>query len=81
MNDIPEKISYLTEKPNANYEAEIAELRTELQARRGVLVYLRAFPERSFLPSEDELRQRLELVLLAREDDGSIYSLSVEGMK
>jgi 4-amino-4-deoxy-L-arabinose transferase-like glycosyltransferase len=70
---IPEKIVHGTGRPNRLYEAQLAHVREQLLEHDGVLVYFDRFPERAYLPSEDELRERLELYLVSREQDGSIY--------
>lgn len=57
--DIPPRIIHGTGRPNAQYESELSRMNDDLRAQKGVLVYFRALPERWFLPSGDELRNRL----------------------
>ncbi len=72
---LPQKINHNTAEANAIYELEIENMAKDLKQRGGVLVYFKTFPERSFLPSESELKERLSLRLLANEPDGSIYAV------
>jgi hypothetical protein len=72
---LPEKINPGTDLANANYELEIESMKNELKSHGGFLIFFNTFPERSFLPSESELRERLRLRLFAAESDGSIYMI------
>jgi 4-amino-4-deoxy-L-arabinose transferase-like glycosyltransferase len=73
---LPEKIAHGTGRPNALYASELAHLREQLLDHKGVLVYFDGFPERAYLPSEDELSRDLHLQLVSRETDGAIYQAS-----
>jgi hypothetical protein len=72
---LPQKINHSTGQANAIYELEIENMAKDLKQHGGVLVYFNTFPERSFLPAESELRERLNLSLVATEPDGSIYAV------
>jgi hypothetical protein len=72
---LPDRVSPTTLAPNPRYQRRLRVLRTQLE-NGGVLVYLRALPERWYLPTESELvaAWRLEPVLEAA--DGGIYRLA-----
>lgn len=70
---IPEKTVYLTGEANPKYDVEIERIRNDLQIHKGAFVYFETLPERSFLPSERELRTQLHLIPTATVADGSIY--------
>lgn len=70
---LPEKTVHGTGRANALYASELAHVREQLLDHNGVLVYFDGFPERAYLPSEDELRRDLNLRLASRETDGTIY--------
>ena len=68
---IPEKIVHGTGRPNPNYEKEVETMVDDIMDHDGVLVYFHKLPERSYLPSEEELRERVHLQVFAL-NDGSI---------
>jgi hypothetical protein len=70
---LPEKTVHGTGRANAMYASELAHVRKQLLDQNGVLVYFNGFPERAYLPSEDESRRELNLRLISRETDGTIY--------
>ncbi|HEV7858800.1 MAG TPA: glycosyltransferase family 39 protein [Pyrinomonadaceae bacterium] len=70
---LPEKTVHGTGRVNALYTSELAHMREQLLDQNGVLIYFDGFPERAYLPSEDELRRDLKLRLVSRETDGTIY--------
>jgi 4-amino-4-deoxy-L-arabinose transferase-like glycosyltransferase len=70
---LPEKIVHGTGRANALYASELAQVREQLLNGNGVLVYFDGFPERTYLPTEDELREQLHLRQVKREADGAIY--------
>ena len=52
---------------------DLAEMGRELETKNGVLVYFNTISWRWYLPSEEELKTKLDLRLVVREQDGSIY--------
>ncbi|MEA2175863.1 MAG: hypothetical protein QOD00_3455 [Blastocatellia bacterium] len=70
---LPEKTIHGTGRANALYASELAHMREQLLDQNGALVYFDGFPERAYLPSEDELRRGLSLRLVSRETDGAVY--------
>jgi hypothetical protein len=72
---IPEKINHGTGLPNLNYDREVEAMKKDIMDRNGVLVYLHNLPERSYLPSENELRSRLSPQVRSFSD-GSIFEAS-----
>ncbi len=70
---IPAKIDSQTRAPNAAYPVQLAALLHRLQTERGVLVYFKTVTWRWYLPPEAELAAELDLRILAREDDGTLY--------
>lgn len=70
---LPEKTVHGTGRANALYASELAHVREQLLDHNGVLVYFDGFPERAYLPPEDELRRELNLQPVSRETDGTIY--------
>jgi hypothetical protein len=71
---LPEKTNHNTGRPNEHYETEVEKMRRDLEQGNTVLVYLKALPERWFLPSEAELVQRLRPRSVKPTVDGSIFS-------
>jgi 4-amino-4-deoxy-L-arabinose transferase-like glycosyltransferase len=69
---VPEKTVFVTGRPNQNYETELAQMGSRLKTGGGALVYFNTLPERWYLPSESELRMKLELTEIAKGTDGSI---------
>lgn len=70
---IPSKVERGTGRENANYLAELALMREQLERRGGVVVYFENLGERFYLPTEDELRTRLSLRETLRASGGAIY--------
>jgi hypothetical protein len=54
----------------------LAQVRETLLDQNGVLVYFDGFPERAYLPSEDELKRELNLRMLSKQTDGTVYQAS-----
>lgn len=70
---LPEKVKHSTGRENEIYDAEVESMGKALTERSGLLVYFNTFPERWFLPSEVELKQRLKLRSVGTNFDGSVY--------
>lgn len=70
---IPEKIKHGTGRENENYDTEVESMGKALKENSGRLVYFNTLTERWFLPSETELKQRLELRIVESNADGSVY--------
>jgi hypothetical protein len=66
--DIPPRIIKGTGRANEQFETQLERMKLDLQVHNGVLVYFRAFPERQFLPTEDDLRIRLPFAVVPLED-------------
>jgi len=71
---LPEKISHNTGLPNPNYQTEVEKMGTALKEYNALLVYFHTLPERSFLPSEAELVQQLNLRRVESNRDGSVFT-------
>ena len=74
-SSIPETVDFSTLKQNSRFDAQLAEIRETLSARRGRVVYVRGLG-RTFLPSEASLIRLLPLRLLRDTSDGAIYALA-----
>ncbi|MCU1268052.1 MAG: rane protein of unknown function [Acidobacteria bacterium] len=71
---IPEKIVHGTGRVNINHDRELDEMKNDLNEHRGMLVYFHNLSERTYLPSEDELRSRLS-PQVRNLNDGSIFEI------
>jgi len=71
---IPEKIVHGTGRTNTNYSIEVEQMKNDMSRHNGVLVYFNTLPERSYLPSEDELRRQLP-VDIHKLSDGSVFRI------
>lgn len=76
--DIPAKTIHGTGQPNPMYDAELQRMRMDLSTNRGVMIYFTTVPERWYLPTESELKERLPLVVTFATADGSIWTVSSE---
>jgi hypothetical protein len=72
---IPEKVIHGAGLANQNYNTEAEKMKNDIRDRGAVLVYFRTLPERTYLPTEDELRLRLPSGVSAYAD-GLIFSSS-----
>ncbi|MEA2733865.1 MAG: hypothetical protein QOE14_316, partial [Humisphaera sp.] len=71
---IPSKFSASSMRENPKYPGQFSRMRDDLQSGRAVLVYLRRYARsRAYYPKEPELRQGLDLHLIARRSDGAVY--------
>jgi 4-amino-4-deoxy-L-arabinose transferase-like glycosyltransferase len=63
--------------PNQQYAAEIANMKEQLEDKRGVLIYFDGGDDRLwYLPSKTELESRLSLQVLKAVSDGTVYGLN-----
>lgn len=69
--EIPPRIIHGTGRPNPNYQQELGTMVKHIRDHDGMLVYFHRLTERSYLPSEEELRERMPREVLAL-NDGSI---------
>src|SRR5262249_25488362 len=77
--NIPAKVDAHTNLPYAGFPAELEALRVRLETENGVLAYFHKISWRWNLPSEEELTERLDLRVLAREADGVTYEARKNG--
>ncbi len=70
----PRKVHPAIARENEEYPSQLAAMRDYLASEGGVLVFFRHC-HRRYLPSEEELKERLPLRLLTRTDDGAIYGI------
>jgi hypothetical protein len=70
--EIPAPVDRGTAQPNRQYERDVERMKTDIQTHNGVLLYFQGLPERTFLPSEDQLRSRLPFDVVSLSD-GSIF--------
>ena len=75
----PSKVDPSTHQININYLYELSSMAKQLRQERGILVYFNSVGWRWYIPSEDELKERLALRLLVREKDGSVYEIEHQG--
>lgn len=82
--DIPRKIAFTSGAPRPGYESEILEMKRQLEARDGVVVYLNVYGDlsRDFgmkpvvsWPSIDELQAQIPLDKVQQSADGAIYEM------
>lgn len=64
---------------NGNYLSELINMRDELERKDGVLVYFYTITWRWYLPSDDELKKRLQIRLFSKGADGSLYKVEKQG--
>jgi len=72
---IPRKVDPATKKANGDFSSQLAAVRDQLVERKGVVVYFQSIIWRWYLPSEDELKEKLSLQAIAQEGDGSISQI------
>lgn len=61
--------------PNPAFEHDIQGMQAELSAERGALVFFNALKDRSYFPSEEQLKAEMPLRLWSIAQDGTIYTL------
>ncbi|MEK6590907.1 MAG: hypothetical protein AABZ11_09545 [Nitrospinota bacterium] len=72
---IPDKVNPESRQTNNNYLSEIDRMREWLKNKDGVLIYFNTI-QRWYLPQENELKEQLQLLLIEKKTDGSIYKIS-----
>lgn len=73
---IPAERDHLTDRPNLDFDREVAAMHADLERTGGLLVYFDAVTaRRSFLPSRAELERALPLFVVAADDLGTMYRL------
>jgi len=70
---IPKKVNPYTRLPNEMYPIEIATMKEQLQDRNGVLIYFSADDRLWYLPSNNELENKMPLQIVKTATDGTIY--------
>ena len=70
---IPKKLNPYTRLPNEMYPIEIAAMKEQLQDRNGVLIYFFADDRIWYLPSNNELENKMPLQIVKTATDGTIY--------
>ncbi len=76
VHPIPATKDYLTDRPNPDFDQEIATMRADLERTGGLLVYFDAVTaRRSFLPSRVELERALPLEAVVTDAVGTAYRL------
>lgn len=70
---IPNKVNPNTRLINRNYLSQLASIREQIKKQITVLVYFNTIDWRWYLPSEDELKERLSLGIIESRSDGAIY--------
>ncbi len=76
---IPAKMNPTSGQINDNYLSELNKMRDELERKDGVLVYFYTITWRWYLPSDDELKKRLQIRLFSKGADGSLYKVEKQG--
>jgi hypothetical protein len=64
----------MTQQPNREFAAQLAEITRTVRERCGAVVYLRTLSQQS-MPSEAELDTQLSLDVLAESNDGVIWGV------
>ena len=72
---VPGKVRPGTELSNEHYWSEIEDMKRRIKEEKGVLVYLKKITWRRYLPTEEELQERLPLRLILRDEEGSVYRI------
>jgi hypothetical protein len=70
---IPNKLRATTRVINKNYLSQLTSMGKQLKNHDAVLVYFNTITWRWYLPSEDELKEKLPLRVLFQGADGTIY--------
>jgi hypothetical protein len=70
---LPRKVDPGTTLPNNHYDDQLAAMKSQLQEKKGVVVYFYKITWRWYLPPESELREELDLHFLIRTEDGAVY--------
>jgi len=74
---IPNKLNPYTRLPNEMYPTEIATMKKQLQDRNGVLIYFFAEERLWYLPSQNELENKMPLQIVKTATDGMIYRTKI----
>ena len=74
-NMIPSRVEPSTRLVSSNFPYDTVTMRKELEERNGKLVYFNKISWRWYLPSENELKEKLKLQLLSGEENGAIYRM------
>jgi len=74
---IPNKVNPYTRLPNEMYPTEIATMKKQLQDRNGVLIYFFAEERLWYLPSQNELENKMPLQIVKTATDGMIYRAKI----
>ena len=70
---IPKKVNPYIRLPNEMYPIEIATMKEQLQDRNGALIYFLADDRLWYLPSQNELENKIPLQIVKTATDGTIY--------
>lgn len=70
---IPRRMDPGTTLPNSHYVDELAVIRRVLREEGGVVVYFRRVTWRSYLASENEMKEELNLNPIVQTEDGAVY--------
>lgn len=76
VQPLPKKFLSANQQLNASYAADLSSMQGQIENQRGVLVYFNTLPERSTLPTAEELKAQLSLCVVAQAADGAIYGIN-----
>jgi hypothetical protein len=76
---MPKKYESANQRPNENYDRELAELKKQLLVEKGIIVYFDPMM-RSTLPSTQEILGILGLEVLEQTADGVIYGIKGQNL-
>ena len=73
---IPRLVNPTSRRSNPNFEQQLLNMKRTLESQPSVLVWFRALESRRwYLPSESELIDTLELRVVRKLQDGTVYRL------
>jgi hypothetical protein len=76
VRQLPNTVNPRTQQPNSNYEAEMALMQSESERPGIALVYSKGDLQ-SWYPSEQAVKQTMELSLVTKDPKGSLYLSSI----
>ena len=72
---MPKKFFSANQQTNASYTSDLISMKGRIENEDGVVVYFNTLTERRTLPTVEELKENMQLCVLAHTTDGAIYGI------
>lgn len=76
---VPSKVRPGTGLSNEHYWSEMEDMKRRIREESGALVYFKKITWRRYLPTEEELQEKLPLRLIVRDEEGYVYQIEDAG--